>query len=196
MKNCTLILILFSLVLTLGMVRPTASSAKNKASIQDMEIRNKEGILAIGFFIENCFTPKMKEAVFSGVPTTFHIRVNLENRGLLLFKSKLVNVTLSRTIKYDQLKKEFRLKLSESPRGVHTTASFEEAREWMSRVNDLPLIPAWRLDPDKEYVLKVKAELSKIDLPVFLRYILFFVSLWDFETDWRQIVFRLDSIPS
>ncbi len=196
MVNYLRIIILLLAALPLAFTHPAASYAKTKAGIQDVEVRNKDGILSIGFFIENCFTPKMEEAVLSGVPTTFHIRVVLENRSWLLFKSKIMNVTLSRTIKYDQLKKEFRLKLSESSRSAHTTGSFEEAREWMSRVNGLPLIPAWRLDQDKEYTLRVKAELSKIDLPVFLRYILFFVSLWDFETDWQQVVFRLDSIAS
>ena len=35
----------------------------------------------------------------------------------------------------------------------------------------------------------VKAELEKVRLPLYLHYVLFFVSLWDFETDWFTIDF-------
>ncbi len=41
------------------------------------------------------------------------------------------------------------------------------------------------------YELAIKAELSKVELPLFFRYIFFFVSLWDFETDWQVVTFTL-----
>jgi hypothetical protein len=34
------------------------------------------------------------------------------------------------------------------------------------------------------------AQLDKIRLPFYLHYVLFFVSLWDFETDWYAVDFR------
>jgi len=37
--------------------------------------------------------------------------------------------------------------------------------------------------------LGAKAELNKLTLPFHLHYVLFFVSLWDFETDWYTIDF-------
>ena len=37
--------------------------------------------------------------------------------------------------------------------------------------------------------IRAKAELSKLTLPFFLHYVFFFVSLWDFETDWYTIDF-------
>jgi len=33
--------------------------------------------------------------------------------------------------------------------------------------------------------LRIKAELDPIKLPLHLEYLFFFVSLWDFETDWH-----------
>ena len=34
------------------------------------------------------------------------------------------------------------------------------------------------------------AELNKIQLPLYLHYVFFFLSLWDFETDWHSVDFR------
>ncbi|NQT10914.1 MAG: DUF4390 domain-containing protein, partial [Desulfobacteraceae bacterium] len=39
------------------------------------------------------------------------------------------------------------------------------------------------------YQIRAKAELGKLTLPFYLHYILFFVSLWDVETDWYTIDF-------
>ena len=61
----------------------------------------------------------------------------------------------------------------------------------MSTVEKLPIIPTCWLRKDQEYYLKVKAELSKVRLPLFFRYILFWVSLWDFETDWETVQFLM-----
>jgi hypothetical protein len=50
-----------------------------------------------------------------------------------------------------------------------------------------------RLDALKRgshYQLRLKAELDKIELPLNLDYVLFFLSLWDFETDWYSVVFK------
>ncbi|WP_353806870.1 DUF4390 domain-containing protein [Desulfobacter sp.] len=37
--------------------------------------------------------------------------------------------------------------------------------------------------------MRIKAELEKVTLPLWLHYIFFFVSYWDFETDWYVINF-------
>jgi hypothetical protein len=59
----------------------------------------------------------------------------------------------------------------------------------MSTVEKLPVIPTCWLNRNQQYHLKVRAELSKVELPLFFRYILFWVSLWDFETEWRTVAF-------
>lgn len=37
--------------------------------------------------------------------------------------------------------------------------------------------------------MQAMAELNKIRLPFHLHYVFFFLSLWDFETDWHTIKF-------
>jgi hypothetical protein len=45
------------------------------------------------------------------------------------------------------------------------------------------------MQKEATYQIRMKAELSKVNLPLFFRYIFFFVSLWDFETDWQKVTF-------
>jgi len=64
--------------------------------------------------------------------------------------------------------------------------SFEKAKIAMSDVNGVIITPLTLLRKDKNYYLRIKAELDKVRLPLHLEYVFFFVSLWDFETDWLR----------
>lgn len=169
----------------------TTAVAKNKAEIVNVEIGEESNILRVGFFIQDCFTPSMEEAIRSGVPTTFRIHTVVEKPGALFFSTQILDVILEHTIKYDHLKNEYHVQLPENPEATRVTKDFAEAKQWMSMVRELPLLPLWRLEKDQPYELRIKAELSKVELPLFFRYIFFFVSLWDFETDWQIITFTL-----
>jgi len=175
----------------LGTFAPNTVAAKNHAQIVDLYLKPQTKNLELSFRIENCFTPKMEEAILSGVETTFKILLVMEQKGFLFFRDKFLNISLEHSIKYDRLNNEFQVTLPEQPDKILTTSDFEVAKHWMSRVEDLSLIPIWRLEKETEYKLRVKAELSKVRLPLFFRYIFYFVSLWDFETNWREITFTL-----
>jgi len=114
--------------------------------------------------------------------------VSVEKPSLIL-NTKVADFTLRHTIRYNRLNNEFQVDLPEHPQRILVTRSFDEAKKWMSTVENLPVIPTWWLSRNQEYYLKVKAELSKVELPLFFRYILFWVSLWDFETEWYTVVF-------
>ena len=59
----------------------------------------------------------------------------------------------------------------------------------MSEIDSLKTVPLSRLEKGSQYQIRAKAQLSKLTLPFYLHYVLFFVSLWDFETDWYTIEF-------
>ncbi|MCE5334687.1 MAG: DUF4390 domain-containing protein [Desulfobacteraceae bacterium] len=182
----------FCLVLAVLIACPHLSvAAKNKAEIADIKIDKTGQNLAVSFHLEECFTPKMEEAIQNGVSTTFRILVAIEKPSILVWKAQVLDFTLEHTIKYNRLNNEFQVHLPEHPEKVLMTKDFEEAKRWMSTVDNLPIIPTCWLHKNQEYSLKVKAELSKVELPLFFRYILFWVSLWDFETDWQKVAFQM-----
>jgi hypothetical protein len=69
------------------------------------------------------------------------------------------------------------------------TKAFEKAQKLMSEIDSFILIPLNRLKKGKHYQIRSKAELIKITLPFYLHYLFFFVSMWDFETEWHTIDF-------
>ncbi len=190
MKSCIIrkSFILFFLA-ALAARPPVCIASPNKAEISNIEIDKTGKELEASFVLIDCFNSDMEEAILNGVPTTFRILVSVEKPSLMLVKSKVVEFTLQHTIRYNRLNNEFQVELPEHPQRILVTRNFDEAKKWMSTVRDLPVIPTCWLDKDQEYCLKIKAELSKVELPLFLRYILFWVSLWDFETEWYTVAF-------
>jgi hypothetical protein len=179
----------FALLAWMGFIIP--AQAGEKAEIVGAQISQENGNLQVSFQVVHCFTQSMEEAILSGVPTTFRIRAIIEKPGVLFMSTQMIDVVLEHTVKYDYLKNEFVVKMPENPSPEMVTKDFREAKRWMSTVKELPLIPLWRLQKDQTYQLNLRAELSKVELPLFFRYIFFFVSLWDFDTDWYRMEFSV-----
>lgn len=163
--------------------------ARNPADIADLRVYSDPPNLKISFRIDNCFNEEMEQAIQSGVATTFRIRILVDKDGLPWIRERLVDAFIERTIRYDTLHEHYLVSRVDDPKSFLTTKRWDEAKAWMSHVTDLPVIALWRLVPDQTYLVQVKAELSKAQVPSFLRYVFFFVSLWDFETPWVSVTY-------
>jgi hypothetical protein len=159
------------------------------ARIIDMAVTTSPNDLMLSLKVEGAFKEKLEEAVMSGAPTTFSFFIIIsEFRGIMPDR-KILQFNLSHTIKYNNLKNDFTVKRSWENDKPLTTDSFDQAKQWMSEISDLRLIPLSHLQKGGHYKIKAKAELDKVTLPLFLDYIFFFVSLWDFTTDWQTVKF-------
>ena len=67
---------------------------------------------------------------------------------------------------------------------------FEEAKKRMSEIVGLKVTELRNLQRGNRYQISMMAELDKIRLPFYFHYVFFFLSLWDFETDWYTVDFR------
>lgn len=190
MKSCAIRkYFVLCFIAVLAVCPSICTASPTKAEISQIEIDKNGTNLEASFTLIDCFNSDMEQAILNGVPTTFRILISVEKPSIMLMKAKVADFTLQHTIKYNRLNNEFQVELPENPQRILVTKDFDEAKKWMSTVSNLPVIPVCWLSKDQEYHLKVKAELSKVELPLFLRYILFWVSLWDFETEWYTVVF-------
>jgi hypothetical protein len=131
----------------------------------------------------------MEEAILNGIPTTFTIVIRLYRTRAFWFDASIASIKLEHTIKYDSLKNEFRVTRSEEDYTELVVKDFEVAKKAMAEIRNIRVVPLKELQERGKYQLRVKAELEKVRLPLYLHYVLFFVSLWDFETDWYTVDF-------
>jgi hypothetical protein len=168
---------------------PNPSLSQEEARLTDIIVTNTRDDLLLFLSVKGAFREKMKSAILSGVPTTFSFKMSMHKVQGLWAGEELVKKTVTHFIKYDPLKKEFMVTRSWEPSGLRVTKSFIEARKWMTEINSLRLISLDLLEKGGHYQIRAKAELDKVTLPFYLHYVLFFLSLWDFETDWYTIDF-------
>ena len=160
-----------------------------EATLSNIIVTNTRDDLLVYLTVEGAFREKMKQAILSGVPATFSFLITLNQVRNLWLDKQVADIKISHTIKYNNLKKEFVVKRSWESGKPLVTQSFEEARKRMSEIDGLKVVSLSRLEKGQRYQCGAKAELNKLTLPFYLHHVLFFVSLWDFETDWYTIDF-------
>ena len=177
-------LIIVAGILTLSPV----SALSEQARIKNTLITNNKKELLVYFHVDGCFTPKIEEAIQSGISTTFIYKIFLYNKAGESLGSKIASRTISHNIKYDTLRKDYTVTMNEKKAPV-VLQNFREAKDLMARVESLSLTTLDRLEKDTPYSLQVKAEMDTIKLPPPLNYLFFFVSYWDFKTAWETVEF-------
>ena len=155
-----------------------------KAAIKNVQVKGGSEVWRISFDVENCFTEKMEEAVQSGIRTTFTFYVNLYQKRSWWKDRKVASAEFRHTVQYHPIQKVFQVRLGEG-QTYRVASSMEEAKKLMSEVRELEIRSSSPLDPGVPSYFRIKAELDPVRLPLHLEYLLFFVSLWDFETDWH-----------
>jgi hypothetical protein len=180
--------LVFFLILSLGLSLALPVFSK-QAQIGDIIVTNNQDHLLVYFNTKGCFTPEMNRAILNGIPTTFTFLIELTRPRSFWPNTRIASLKLHHTIKYDSLREEFSVVLSERGQQAFTVKDFAKAQEMMADVSNIQVIPLKALEKNNQYQLRIKAELNKVRLPLYLHYILFFVSLWDFETDWYVVDF-------
>ncbi len=157
-----------------------------EAKISDFVITTSSTDVLVYFKVRDCFTRKMEEAIFAGIPTTFTFSFELYEARSLWFDRKIVSGETRHTLKYDTVKKVFYVSFSGDGRGPLEFTEFNSAKRAMEEVNAAAVASLSQLARNSHYYIKVKAKLDTVRLPLHLEYVFFFVSLWDFETDWYR----------
>jgi hypothetical protein len=180
---CIILLVLaFCLFFYILFVVPPDS---RDARVTDTVITNDASHVTVFAKVTNCFTQKMESAILAGAPTTFTFLLELYQEREGWFDKKITGKNIKQTVKYDMVKKIFFVSCTDG----HQPSEFqdiESAKKAMSEINGIVLSPVAELQKGKKYYIRVKAKLDQVRLPMHMEYVFFFVSHWDFETDWYQ----------
>ena len=176
--------ILLTFTLLLLVLVPARGVLAGEPRIGDVSVTTAPSALSLSFTVENAFQPPILEAIRSGVPTSFHFMVELSRERSFWFDKGMGSWDFRHTVKYDTLKEEYEITLEEKGGSKVVTKDLAEMERIMSSPESVALRPAWDLPRGARYDLRIMAELRTIRLPFRLDYMLFFLRLWDIDTDW------------
>ena len=182
----TIYLLLF-IIISIQVIIPSSAVARRRCSLESIVITNTRDDLIAYFTVTGAFTDKMSEAVLKGVPASFSFFISVYRKRDAWFDEKVADINISSTLKYNSIKQDFTVARPWKTDKLFTTTSFEQAKEIASSIYNLKVLPLKLLTKGEQYQIRIKAEMNKATLPLYLHYIFFFISYWDFETDWYSI---------
>ena len=185
----TTITLVLSVSVVLCLFLPLIAFAEDTAAIKNIKLANTRDDLLTYFDVKQAFTDKINQAVLNGVSTSFSFYITLYKTDGSWFDKKISDIQIKSNLKYNSLKKEFSVLRPWKNETAAVTQSFEEAKSLMTEIDNLKIIPLNQLVKGDKYQLRIKAKLDKVTLPLSLHIVFFFVSFWDFETNWYLINF-------
>ncbi|MBT5027721.1 MAG: DUF4390 domain-containing protein [Nitrospina sp.] len=133
------------------------------------------------------FTEKIREAIANGVPMSFTYDIELRKANTLWMDSLVSSNKVRHRVQFDSLKKKYRF--SEFGNNIKRniiTRSEPQYQKLMLTLEDIPIAPIYKLDPNEQYYVRVKADLETDRFWFPFNYIFFFVPFSEFETSWAQ----------
>lgn len=176
------------LIWTVTVIDPASVQADMDPRMVDILITSNTGSVLLYARLVDCFKPEMETAILAGVPAVFKIQLDVYQERSYLWDKRIISNEIRRTIKYDNLKKTFSI----TTNGASQPSIFqnlESAQKAMADLNGIAVVPISYLSKGATYYAGIKVKIDKVRLPFNMEYVLFFVSLWDFETPLYKIRF-------
>ena len=149
--------------------------------LTDILISNDaESVLLYAHLVDG-FKTDMEKAILAGVPTIFTMQLDVYQERSYVWDKKIISKEISRTIKYDNLKKTFSITTNGAGQPV-ILPDFESAQKSMADFNGIIAVPLSALTKGNQYYITMRVKIDKVRLPFHMEYVLIFASLWDFET--------------
>ena len=159
-----------------------------EAQLDNIIVTNTRDDLLLYLNASNAFSEELTTTIQSGVAITFTYYIRLNRIQSFWENQSISNLNITHTIEYNTLKNEYVVTRSWEKQ-PHTVKQFDSARKLMTTITSLVITPLSKLTKDQQYRIRVKAEQNRRRLPYKMHYVLFFMSLRDFETDWYTIDF-------
>jgi hypothetical protein len=165
--------------------------ARPDSRITDFSLVVEKDRIKTSFFVEDCFSPEIENAVESGVPATLTLTMRLYQYRTLWRDKRLSTVEATRKIQYDTIKKEYQVFLQDREQPI-VVKYLWKAKQVLSLVENLELILPKPLRTGVTYNVRLKATMEPAKLPFRLENLLFFLfSPGRCETDWYIKRFRI-----
>jgi Domain of unknown function (DUF4390) len=118
----------------------------------------RDGQVLVSFDLNDGFTSDVRDAIQSGLPTSFLYDVELR-RGSTLFDRTVAAIAITATVHFDNLTRRYQMSRTVDGRveEARPTDDAESVRGWMTHFERVPLSTTASLEANVEYYVRVRA---------------------------------------
>jgi hypothetical protein len=143
---------------TLFLATNTAVSAQQAQGLRVVPLE-RDGQVLVSFQLADGYTDEVRAAIQSGLKTTFTYSVDLRLDVPWNVDRTISTATVISSVVFDNLEKRFTVVRTVDGRDTETLKTEDEAavRQSMTNMVRLPLFKTSRLEPNREYYVRVTA---------------------------------------
>ena len=119
----------------------------------------RDDSVLVSFELTDGYTPEVKDAVHSGLKTTFTYTVELRQDVPAWVDRTIATSVITNTVQYDNLTRRATLTRTLDGHVESTQTTEDEAvmRQWMTTFQKMPLFKTAELEQNREYLVRVRA---------------------------------------
>lgn len=119
----------------------------------------RDDAVLVSFELTDGYTPEVKDAVHSGLKTTFTYTVELRQDVPAWVDRTIATSVITNSVQYDNLTRRATLTrtLDGHVESVETTEDEATIRQWMTTFQKMPLFKTTELEQNREYYVRVRA---------------------------------------
>jgi hypothetical protein len=119
----------------------------------------RDDSVLVSFELTDGYTPEVKDAVHSGLKTTFTYTVELRQDVPAWVDRTIATSVITNTVQYDNLTRRATLTRTLDGHVESTQTTEDEAvmRQWMTTFQKMPLFKTGELEQNREYYVRVRA---------------------------------------
>jgi len=136
------------------------ASVSVRADGPDLKVTplQRDGQVMVSFELTAGFTADVRDAIQSGLRTTFSYDIELR-QGSALFDKTIASLTITASVRFDNLTRRYQMSRSIDGRveDARPTEDQDAVRQWLTRFDRVPVSATAALEPNGEYYLRVRA---------------------------------------
>jgi len=127
------------------------------AEVTDLIINNSQGHLLLSLKVRDALKKETEKLPADEISSTIVFSVELYQINSFWFDKEISRQTATNTLKYDPLKKEYRLMRSWHSGPPMVVTDLDQAEKLLTEVRDLKVVALARLEKNRNYQIRVQA---------------------------------------
>jgi len=163
----------------------TSEAMAGGFKVKEVESRMESGTLVMGAHIKYSFSEVALEALDNGVPLTLEVHIQLRPADAWVWDDSLVDQRLRYMIRYKPLSERYLVSRLPDD-GGRSYVTRDAAIAALGEIENLDLVAADRLEPDKDYEIHIQASLDIEELPLPLKPMAYLLPSWKLSSGWTK----------
>jgi hypothetical protein len=137
-----------------------AVAALSAAEIGRVTPVARDGRLLVSFQLTDGFTEEIREAIDSGLTTSFSYEIELRRATPVWVDRTIATANVAVSVRYDNLTRWYEVTRTQDGRVEETymTEKLDEVRQKMTEFDKLPIFATRSLEANAEYYVRVRAQ--------------------------------------